>query len=64
MVRADSACCRIRERGIHGEEDPDEEEQVPGDPEDGRAEEERSSPREQRQHQRCEQQPRPWPWPS
>ena len=63
-VRADTSCCRIRECGIHGEADPDEEEQVLGDPEDGRAEEERGSPREQREHQRREQQPRPWSRPS
>ena len=63
-VRADTLCCRIRECGIHGEADPDEEEQVLGDPEDGGAEEERGSAREQRQHQRCEQQPRPRSRPS
>ena len=60
MVRADDSCCRIRECGIHGQEDPDEEEQVLGDTEDGRAEEERGSSCEQREHQRREQQPRPW----
>ena len=63
-VRADTLFYRIRERGIHGEADPDEEEPVLGDPEDGGAEEERGSAREQRQHQRCEQQPRPWARPS
>ena len=63
-IRADTLCCRIRECGIHGEADPDEEEQVLGDPEDGRAEEERGSPREQREHQRREQQPRPRSRPS
>ena len=54
--------CRICQCWLHGKEDPNAEKQVSCHPENGRAEEERSSAREQREHQWClESGPRSWP---
>jgi len=46
---------RIRERGLHGQADPDAEEPVPGHSENGGAEEERGAALQQRQHTRGHQ---------
>lgn len=45
---------RVRQRRVHGQADPDAKEQVPGAPEDGRAEKERDGrrPGRRRRHQR------------